>query len=92
MIAIYEYKLLMSQNYLDGEDLLLWDTREMRGHGRKLKKSTCRRDIKMKSFPQRSVDIWNGLDKVVVQAQSLSVFKEKCICHTPTNNIFILGG
>ena len=42
------YKLMMSQDYLDGEDLLLWDTREMRGHGMKLK-NTCRRDIKMKS-------------------------------------------
>ena len=70
MIAIY--KLMMNKHYLDRENLLLWNTRETRGHGRKLKKSTCRRDIMMKSFPQRSVDIWNGLDKEVVQAKPKS--------------------
>lgn len=50
------YKLMMNKDCLDREDILLWDIREMRRHGRKFKKSTCRRNIKMKSFPQRSVD------------------------------------
>ncbi len=75
LIAIYE--LMMSTDYVDKKGLLLWDTRKTRGHGRMLKKSTCRRDIKMKCFPQISVDIWNGLDNEVVLAKSISVFKEK---------------
>ena len=75
MIVIY--KLMMGKDYLDREDLLVWDTRETRGHGRKVKKSTCRRDMEMKSFPQGSVDIWNGLDQEVVQAKSITAFKDK---------------
>ena len=75
MIAIY--KLMMNKDYVDRDDLLVWDTRETRGRGRKVKKSTCRRDIEWKSSPPRSVDIWNGLDKEVVQAKSISAFKEK---------------
>ena len=75
MIAIY--KLMTGKDYLDRKDLLVWDTRETRGHGRKLKKSTFRRNIKMKSFPHRNVDIWNGLDSCVVQAKSINDFKNK---------------
>ena len=75
MIAIC--RLMMKKDYLDRDDLLVWDTWETRGHRRKLKKSTCRRDIKMKSFPQRSVDTWNGLDKEAVQAKLISVFKDE---------------
>ena len=71
------YKLMMDKDYVDRKDLLVWDTRETRGHGRKLKKSRFRRDIKMKSFPHRCVDIWNGLDSCVVHAKSLNEFKNK---------------
>lgn len=52
--AIYE--LMKGKDYLDKNDQLVWYTREMKGHG-----STCRRDIKTKSFPQRNKDIWSGV-------------------------------
>ena len=56
-------------------DLLELDTGSTRGHGRKLKKERCVKDIKKYSFPHRVVNAWNGLDKDVVQAISVHKFK-----------------
>ncbi len=40
MIEIY--KIMMGKDYLDRQDLLVWDTRKIRGHRRKLKeKKKC---------------------------------------------------
>ena len=68
------YKMV---NGLDriGEDLLKFDTGSTRGHGRKLKKERCMRDIKKYSFPHRVVNAWNGLEEDVVQAISVHKFK-----------------
>ena len=46
----------------------MWDTR---GHGKKLKKDICRRDIKKFSFPQRCVEARNGLEKGIVHARTV---------------------
>ncbi len=46
------------------EDLLKLDTGSTRGHGRKLKKKRCLRDIKKYSFPHRVVNAWNGWKKM----------------------------
>ena len=48
-----------------------------RGHGKRLKKENCRRDIKKYSFPHRVVDTWNGLSEDVVNAGSVHNFKDK---------------
>ena len=53
------------------------DARNTRGHGKKLKKENCRRDIKKYSFPHRVVDTWNGLDEDIVNAVSVHSFKAK---------------
>ena len=50
----------------------MWDKKEIRGHGKRLKKGTCRRNVEKKSFLHRSVDTWNGLDEEVVQAKMIS--------------------
>ena len=44
---------------------------------RNKKKRVPVKDIKMKGFPHRNVDAWNGLDRCVVQAKSISEFKYK---------------
>ena len=62
---------------LDTEDLLIWDTRDTRRHGKKLKKDICRRDIQKCSFPQRCVEAWNGLEKGIVHARTVDEFKAK---------------
>ncbi|MPC45669.1 hypothetical protein E2C01_039375 [Portunus trituberculatus] len=40
-------------------------------------KSQCLRDIKMFSFPHRTVDIWDGLSKEIVAAGIVHNFKER---------------
>lgn len=75
MIALY--RLLSGMEKLDREHLFIMNERETRGHGRKLKVTTCRRDIKKFSFPHRSIEAWNGLEGEVVCATNIHDFKEK---------------
>ena len=60
-----------------GGELLRLDNGATRGHGKKLKKDRCLKDVKKYSFPQRSVDVWNGLSADVVSAKTISGFKTK---------------
>ncbi len=62
---------------VDRRDLFLWDLRNTRGHGQKLRVDNCRSDIKKFSFPQRSIEVWNKLDTEIVQAKSISDLKTK---------------
>ena len=68
------YKMM---NGLDrvGEELLRMDDRNTRGHGKKLKKDSCVRDIKKYSFPHRVVNVWNGLPENIVNAKTIHKFK-----------------
>ena len=78
MIALY--RLVNGMEQLDREDLLVFSERDTRGHGRKLRSTTCRRDVKKFSFPHRSIKLWNGLeDKVVVVvcANNIQSFKKR---------------
>lgn len=61
---------------LDREELFIWVTRSARGHGKRFKKEVCRSDISKYSFPQRNMDIWNGLDGDIVHANSGGEFKK----------------
>lgn len=58
------------------EDLLNWVTRDTRGHGRKLKEDSFRRNLK-NSFPHRVVVAWNRLGKALVCAKTIREFKTK---------------
>ena len=42
LVAVY--RVMKGLEKLDREDLLIWDTRDTRGHGKKLKKKICSRD------------------------------------------------
>ena len=75
LIAIYRAANEMEK--VDRSDLFLWDSRNTRGHGKKLRMDRCRRDIKKFSFPQRSIEVWNKLDTEIVHAKSISEFKAK---------------
>ncbi len=59
---ISTYKMVNSLDKVD-DDFLNLETRTTRGHGKKLKKVQCIRDIKKYSFLHRAVDTWNGLDR-----------------------------
>ena len=75
LIAIY--RVMSGMEKMDREDLCMWNERVSRGHGRKLKMATCRRDVKKYSFPHRSVEAWNSLDIEVVNARNIHDFKKK---------------
>ena len=69
--------MIMRLEKVDRDDLIVQDERATRGHGKKLKKGACRRDIKKYSFPYRTVDVWNALDREVVEAVTIHNFKMK---------------
>ena len=48
LIAIYRAANEMEK--VDRSDLFLWDSRNTRGHGKKLRMDRCRRDIKNSAF------------------------------------------
>ncbi len=64
LIAIY--RASDEWEKVDRSDLFLWNARNMRGHGKKLRADNCRRDIKKFSFLQRSIEVWNKLDTEIV--------------------------
>ena len=66
---------MKNMEILGQDDLLDWDTRESRGHGKKLRKDNYRRDVKRNSFPHRVLDVWNELDEEVVCAETIHDFK-----------------
>ena len=68
------------ENY-DRDNLVMWDTRETRGHMRKFSKSSLRRDIKKKRAFHTGVETWNKLDKEVIRAETLHAFKTKLDRH-----------
>ena len=70
------YKMVNGLEEVDG-DFLKLNERNVRGHGKRLKKANCKKDIKKYSFPHRVVDTWNGLSEDVVNAVSVHSFKAK---------------
>lgn len=75
LIAIY--RVMIGMEKMDREDLCMWNERMSRGHGKKLKMATYRRDVKKYSFPHRRVEAWNSLDVEVVNARNIHDFKKK---------------
>ena len=71
------FRLTEGLEKLDREDLIVRDERTTRGHGKKLKKGVCRRDIKKHSFPYRTIEVWNALDREIVEATTIQNFKNK---------------
>lgn len=48
-----------------------------RGHSRKIRKKTCRLDLRKNFFSCRVVDLWNSLPTEVVNSSSLNIFKSR---------------
>ena len=46
-----------------------------RGHPLKIHKPRCNKNVRQRSFTQRSIDVWNSLPAHVVMAPSLNGFK-----------------
>ena len=72
------FKMINGIEKLDRENLFVREQREgLRGHCKRLRKETCLRDKKKYSFPHRTIDLWNGLEKEVVEAVSVHKMKER---------------
>ncbi len=70
------YRLQEGMENLDREDLMVCDYCGIRGNSKKLKKISCRRDVKKYSFPHRSISTWNELDEEIVCAKSIHEFRQ----------------
>ena len=63
LIAVYRASKSLEKKLI--EMMFVWDDRT-RGHEKKLKKTTCKRDMKKYSFPYRSIEAWNKLDAKII--------------------------
>ena len=67
----------------DRKDLKLrrkGEARYLKGYKKKLQKGICLNNTKKKySFPQRSIDTWNGLKEQVIMAKNVHQLKEKLV-------------
>ncbi len=68
------YRMESKVEKLDREDLCVWNERETREHGKRMKMTTCWMDVKY-SFPSRSIEAWNRLEEEVVCARNIHDFK-----------------
>ena len=69
---IAAYRALNGLENIDREDLFVWDDRTTRGHKKKLKRTTCKRDIK-----ECSRETLNKLDAEVINVRNIHDFKSK---------------
>ena len=53
------------------------EVRNLRGYKKKLQKRICLNYTKKYSFPQRSIDTWNGQKEVVTMAKNVHQLKEE---------------
>ena len=75
---IETYKILTGKSGIRHNGLFEIDKSERnRGHHLKLKKPQCRLDIRKYSFSHRVVDEWNKLPSVVVESESIDIFKNR---------------
>ena len=70
------YRCTREVERVDRENFVERDEGRTRGRSYKIRKGRCNRDVKKYSFPNRSIDKWNGLEEEVVCARSIHKFKE----------------
>ena len=75
MITVY--KFMRGLDKVDSETFFDRNRDLTRGHIWKLKKRVAKRDNRKYFFSNRVVDVWNSLDKKIVEARSIHSFKAK---------------
>lgn len=73
---IYEKEISIDLEYHTDNNI-----RALRGHRYKLRKDRWTSKKRRRSFTQRTVNIWNGLPRSVVEAESLNAFKSRLDSH-----------
>ena len=56
---------------------MAWEDRNTKEYGKKLKRTTCKRNIRTYSFPYRSIEVWSKHDAEVINARNIHDFKSK---------------
>ena len=75
MIGVY--KLLHEKEDIDHTKFFDLNPNTTRGHPLKLKKKSCKRDVRKHFFSHRVVTPWNNLPEAVVTAPTLNTFKNR---------------
>ena len=71
------YKILSGKYDHDVCDFVQLSSRTSRGHRYKISKEYVRLDTRKFSFVHRSVDMWNSLPEIVVEAPSVKAFESR---------------
>ncbi len=69
------YKMFTKKGYIRAEDYVSLAGDHRRGHSWKLKKPRCRTQLRLNTFSQRVVNLWNDLPESVVKAKTVRGFK-----------------
>ena len=75
MDMIQTFRIMMGIDDLDASDFFTMNSREIRGHGKKIMKQPSRLNLRKFSFSHRAVDDWNSLPSKVVEAIYVEQFK-----------------
>ena len=75
MITVY--KFMRGFDKVDSEAFFERNKDVTRGHSWKLKKRIAKRDNRKYFFSNRVVDVWNSLDKKIVEVRSIHSFKAR---------------
>ena len=72
----YEDRLMTGIDDLEASNFFTMNSRETRGHGKKIMKQPSRLNLRKFSFSHRVVDDWNSLPSKVVEARDVEQFKQ----------------
>ena len=75
MDMIQTFRIMTGIDDLEASDFFTMNSRENRGHGKKIMKQPSRHDLRKFSVSHRVVDDWNSLPNKVVEARVVEQFK-----------------
>ena len=75
MDMIQTFRIMTGIDDLEASDFFTMNSRETRGHGKKIMKQPSRLNLRKFSFSHRVVDDWNSLPSKVVEARDVEQFK-----------------
>ena len=77
MDMIQTFRIMTGIDDLKASDFFAINSRETRGHGKKIMKQPSRLNLRKFSFSHRVVDDWNSLPSKVVEHRDVEQFKGK---------------
>ena len=78
---IQTFKIIKGFDRIPADKIFKFSNPVTRGHNFKLKKQSCRRDVRKCFFANRVVNDWNSLPSNVVNAEAVNQFKDRLDSH-----------